>query len=385
MMAAAPGWIGWTRSRTADAARGVAGTPMDEAAFLRLVRGETRGPLASLARAGLSLASLGYRLGAGMRNRAFDLGWKPTHRAGIPVVSVGNLTLGGTGKTPMVEWVARWYRERDVRVAILSRGYGGEGGLNDEGRVLEANLPDVPHLQDRDRVALSRIAEEELEAQLAVLDDGFQHRRLARDLDLVLLDALDPFGLGRVFPRGLLREPVGSLRRADVMILSRADLVPKEARETIRARALRASGGRPWVESRHAPLDLVDANGEATPLADLGSRRIAAFCGIGNPEGFRRTMAHLGVDLDSPGGLRVFPDHHAYSAGDVADLARWARDGRAELVLTTQKDLVKLRDVTIGGVPLRALRIGLEILEGGEPLTMALDRLRSRISSEPDH
>jgi tetraacyldisaccharide 4'-kinase len=351
---------------------------MDEAAYLRLVRGQTRGPVATLARVGLTLASGGYRLGTAVRNRAFDAGWKAVHPAPLPVVSVGNLTLGGTGKTPLVEWVARRYRDRGVRVAILSRGYGGAGGLNDEGRVLEANLPDVPHLQDRDRVALARIAREELDAQLAILDDGFQHRRLARDLDLVLLDALDPFGLGRLFPRGLLREPVGALRRAGVVILSRADLVPPEARAAIRDRARRASGGRPWAEARHAPLDLVPAEGDPEPLASLAGRRVAAFCGIGNPEGFRRTLAGLGVDLEPTGGLRPFPDHHPYTAADVADLNRWARDRGAELVLTTQKDLVKLRGDALGGAPLRALRIGLEVLDGGEAIEQALDRVRPR-------
>src|SRR5207302_2727983 len=117
-------------------------------------------------------AASGYRLGVAVRNLDFDRGWKTSHRAGVPVVSVGNLTLGGTGKTPMVEWIARWYRSRGVRVAILSRGYGQAEGLNDEGRVLEANLPDVPHLQDPDRVRSARIAVEELETELIVLDDG---------------------------------------------------------------------------------------------------------------------------------------------------------------------------------------------------------------------
>jgi tetraacyldisaccharide 4'-kinase len=351
---------------------------LDEAAFLRLVRGESRGPVASLARAGLALAAGGYRAGTAARNFAFDRGWKASHRADLPVVSVGNLTLGGTGKTPLVEWVARRYRSRGVRVAILSRGYGGAGGLNDEGRVLEANLPDVPHLQDRDRVALARIAVEELDAQLAVLDDGFQHRRLARDLDLVLLDALDPFGLGRLFPRGLLREPAGALGRAGVVLLSRADLVPADVRKAIRARADRASGGRPWVETCHAPRDLVDAEGNAEPRETLDGRRVAAFCGIGNPEGFRRTLMGLGVNLDATGGLRTFPDHHPYAAADVADLNRWARDRGAELVLTTQKDLVKLRGDALGGAPLRALRIGLEVLDGGAALEQALDRVRPR-------
>ncbi len=180
---------------------------INEAAFLRLVRGESRGPVAMAARLGLGGAAGLYRLGVASRNLAFDRGWKVQHRAAVPVISVGNLTLGGTGKTPMVEWIGRWYRARGVRVAILSRGYGDASGMNDEGRVLEENLPDVPHLQAPDRVALARCAVEELESEILVLDDGFQHRRLARNLDVVLLDALDPFGLGRIFPEGCSANP----------------------------------------------------------------------------------------------------------------------------------------------------------------------------------
>jgi tetraacyldisaccharide 4'-kinase len=202
----------------------------NETDFLDLVRGRRRGVLPSLARLGLGAAAAGYGIGAGLRNLAYDRGWGKAHHAALPVVSVGNLTLGGTGKTPMVEWVCRWFRERAVRATIASRGYGGQAGLNDEGRVLEDNLPDVPHLQGRDRVELARIAVEELEAEVLVLDDGFQHRRLARDLDIVLLDALEPFGFGRLFPRGLLREPPSSLRRADVVVLTRSDLVDVETR-----------------------------------------------------------------------------------------------------------------------------------------------------------
>jgi tetraacyldisaccharide 4'-kinase len=345
---------------------------VDEAAYLRLVRGETRGAPALAARLGLGLAALGYGLAVRARNRAFDAGWKVAHRAPIPVVSVGNLTLGGTGKTPMVEWVARWYRTREVRVAILSRGYGRTAGMNDEGRVLEENLPDVPHLQDADRVGLARIAAEELESELVVLDDGFQHRRLARDLDIVLLDALEPFGLGRLFPRGLLREPVGSLRRAGVVVLSRADLIDAPTRAAIRSEAERRAGPLRWVEARHAPLDLVDDQGTSSPIGDLAARSVSAFCGIGNPEGFRRTLETLGLGLR---GFRTFPDHHAYTAADVADLTTWTRSLGADLALTTQKDLVKLRAATLGPIPLRALRIGLDLLAGAEVLDDALATL----------
>jgi tetraacyldisaccharide 4'-kinase len=272
----------------------------------------------------------------------------------------------------MVEWVARWYRRRRIRVVILSRGYGRVHGLNDEGRVLEENLPDVPHLQDRYRVRSAGIAVEELEAELLLLDDGFQHRRLARDLDLVLIDALAPFGLGNLLPRGLLREPLGSLRRADLVVLSRSDLIDEADRAAIRDRAERCAGPLRWVEARHAPLDLVGSDGSTTAREEIAGQSIAAFCGIGNPEGFRRTLLPLGRELLD---LRVFPDHHEYTAADVASLQRWARDLKANLVLTTQKDLVKLRAGTLGPAPLRALRIGLEILAGGDVMDDVLARL----------
>jgi len=344
---------------------------IDEANFLRLIRGETTGILAATARMGLGAVAVPYQLVAVSRNLAFDRGWKATHRVGIPVVSVGNLTLGGTGKTPAVEWIARWFRARGKRVAILSRGYGDTAGsgLNDEGRVLEDNLPDVPHLQGKDRVALARLAEEELASEVLILDDGFQHRRLGRDLDIVLLDALDPFGLGRIFPRGLLREPVGSLRRAGVVILSRADLIDASSRAAIRARAETLAGPLRWAEARHAPLDLLDAAGGSFALAELADRQVAAFCGIGNPEGFRRTLANLGTNVI---GFQAFPDHHAYTGADVAALTDWVRGLGVDLALTTQKDLVKLRANELGPVPLRALRIGWDLLEGREVIEGAL-------------
>ena len=348
----------------------------DHDAYLRLIRGQTRGLSANLARTLLGFAEVPYGLAVGFRNRGYDRGWLEMHRANQPVVSIGNLTVGGTGKTPMVEWVARWFRRHKKRVAILSRGYKQVHGLNDEGRVLEENLPDVPHLQDPDRVQSARIAVEELEAEVLVLDDGFQHRRLARDLDMVLIDALDPFGLGRVLPRGLLREPSKSLRRADLVVLSRADLVDIDQRKGIRDRAEHAAGRVNWVEARHAPRDLIDDQGVATSLSVLVGRSVAAFCGIGNPEGFRRTLLPLCRDLLD---LRIYPDHHDYTAGDVVALQRWASEVRADLVLTTQKDLVKLRDCSLGPVPLRALRIGLDIISGEGVMEDALTRVLQKI------
>ncbi len=205
-----------------------------------------------------------------------------------------------------------------------------------------------------------------------MLDDGFQHRRLARDLDLVLLDALDPFGLGRMFPRGLLREPVGSLAAG-----GSGRPVPGRPGRGFGAsgdsgRGRTAAGPLRWVETRHAPLDLIDAEGISSPIEMLAGQSVAAFCGIGNPEGFRRTLLPLCRELVD---FRIFPDHHAYAAADVGSLERWARDLGANLVLTTQKDLVKLRASLLGPVPLRALRIGLEVMAGSDIMDDVLARL----------
>ncbi len=281
----------------------------------------------------------------------------------------------------MVEWLARWFRRRGVRVSILSRGYGQTAGLNDEGRVLEENLPDVPHLQSPDRVALARVAESELETEVILLDDGFQHRRLRRDLDVVLIDALEPFGLGRLFPRGLLREPVGALERSGVVVLSRADLIGAGERAAIRDEAQRKAGPLEWVEARHAPVDLIDDKGVPSSLDFVTGKSVAAFCGIGNPEGFRRTLLDLGCKLID---FRVFPDHHGYTAMDVRSLESWVAQTGANLVLTTQKDSVKLRAGSLGPAPLRAIRIGLEITAGQEIMDDLLaSLLPGRVRNEP--
>jgi tetraacyldisaccharide 4'-kinase len=330
--------------------------------FHDLVSGRRRGLGPTFARFGLAAASVPYGTVVLVRNRLFDAGWKHQHRAAVPVVSVGNLTLGGTGKTPCVEYLARFYRDRGVQVAILSRGYGGSGGPNDEALVLEENLPDVPHLQGADRVALADMAVEELEAELLILDDGFQHRRLARDLDVVLLDATGPFGHGRLFPRGLLREPPSSLRRAGAVLISRCDQVAESAVNELTNRVRALAPGRPVVPTTHAPVAWMQHDQADRPVEAMRGRPAAAFCGIGNPDAFQRTLNEVGID---PIATRAFPDHHAYTRADVDDLRDWARQQPADAALvTTQKDLVKLRADRIGERDLLALRIGLDVRPG---------------------
>jgi tetraacyldisaccharide 4'-kinase len=335
-----------------------------------LVSGQRRGLWASLQRVGLCLASLPYGWAVRFRNWLYDWGRMRSHAVSVPVISVGNLTLGGTGKTPFVEYVARFYREQGFRVAILSRGYGNSAGCNDEAMVLEENLPDVPHLQGADRVTLANAAIEELESEVLVLDDGFQHRRLRRDLDVVLIDATNPWGHGHLFPRGLLREPRTSLRRADMVVLTRSDQVPTEQRQGIRACVDSISAAIPVAETTHQPIDLLNSDGSSLSLDLLKERPVAAFCGLGNPEAFRQTLLLLGADVCE---FRTFPDHHPYSRSDVEDLRNWARRLAMDcLVVTTQKDLVKLRLSKLDGRELFALRIRLQFRAGQEAFDQKL-------------
>ena len=320
-------------------------------AYQSLIRGERRGPLARLGRAGLKLASGPYRLGIWWRNRAFDRGKRTIHRAGVPVVSIGNLSLGGTGKTPCVEYVARFYRELGVQVAILSRGYGANAGPNDEALVLEENLPDVPHLQGADRASLATTAVEELEAELLVLDDGFQHRRLHRDLDIVLIDATCPPHRDFLFPRGTLREPASSLNRASAILLTRCDQVDAAEVDAIRE----------WIAKRFPNVPVAKTEHRAT-TALAPRQAVAAFCGIGNPAAFRRTLEDLGANVIA---FRTFPDHHAYTREDVDELRTWATGlPEGTEIATTQKDWVKLRLDDLAGRPLRTIRIALSFREG---------------------
>jgi tetraacyldisaccharide 4'-kinase len=348
--------------------------------FYELVSGRRKGLGATLSRGVLRLAETPYKLAVRWRNRQFDNGSRAIERVGVPVVSVGNLTLGGTGKTPMVEWLCRWFRARGMRVTIVSRGYrAGDGATNDEALELEQKLPDVPHVQSADRVTASRMAIEEFEAQAIVLDDAFQHRRIARDLDLVLLDAVSPFGFEHVFPRGTLREPLSALGRAEAVMLTRADMSTPDERAVIRNRVQRLAPGAVWAECIHRPLALRSASGDETPLQSLRGQRVAAFCGIGNPAGFRHTLASCGYEVSL---FREFADHHAYSRGDVESLSAWAKQAPVSAVLCTHKDLVKLGIDSLGGKPLLAVRVGLEFLTGREALVAKLEVLASRIAAE---
>jgi len=271
--------------------------------------------------------------------------------------------------------------KRSLRPGIVSRGYrslSDEG--NDEKRVLATLCPDAPHVQNGDRVAAARECVSRFEADILVADDGFQHRRLARDLDIVLVDALNPWGHDFVLPRGLLREPMSGLRRADLVILTRADQVSTERRDEIWRQTRQWCEVTGEVEICFEPDELIDLAGNRTPISEAGpEEKVVAFCGIGNPAGFQRTLETAGFQVKE---LIEFPDHHHFSSSDNEAVAAKARQADCGLI-TTLKDLVKIES-SPDDVPLRALNIRASVTRGEEILAAELDRIAAQADRSHD-
>lgn len=317
---------------------------------------------------------------AGLRGALYDRGWLPSESLPAPVVCVGNLTAGGTGKTPMVAWVVRELARRGLRPGVVSRGYGARtaSGANDEHALLAAELPGVPHAADRDRVRAGR---ELLERGCGaiVLDDGFQHRRLQRDLDLVLVDSTRPWGLPpppnggdsvcALLPRGLLREPVRALARAAAVILTRVDQADPRALAALRERLLATAPGIALATAEHRPRGLQRlGRAERASAESLSGVRVELVSGIGNPDAFERSVRDLGAEVAAH---RRFGDHHSYVAQDLAGL------GRGGLrVVTTAKDAVKLAPLAErAGLEGWVLEVEIAVRDGASVLAALLDSL----------
>lgn len=354
-------------------------TPRTRRLYLELISGERRGVLSGIARAGLSLAAVFYALAVQLRNAWYRLAPGAVKLAARPVVSVGNITTGGTGKTPMVVWLARRLAEQDLRVGILTRGYRGravrfadesreEAASHwrveaDEATLITRLCPRATVIIDPDRVAGAARAVWR-GADVLLLDDGFQHRRLARDLDIVLVDATSAFGFGRALPRGLLREPLWSLRRADLIVLTRVDLVSDEKRARLLEALRRMSGGKPVLGARHRLCGFTDVKGRPVTDIDLRAMQAVVFAGLGNFAAFPAGLARLGATVLA---AYEYPDHHDYSDEEIAQLVDVAAHQEANALVTTEKDAVKLVGRwPEGGVPLLAARVEIEFEAGDE-------------------
>jgi len=332
-----------------------------------------RGEAAAAPRCSLSVVAGGlagvYDLGARLRRSLYDRGILQAKRLPARVVSVGNLTVGGTGKTPVTASLTRLFQAHGKKVAILSRGYGGQNSgvtclsdgqqifqkppqVGEEAYWLARTLPGAAVYTGASRYEAGEIAWEQFKPDLFLLDDGFQHFQLHRDLDIVLLDAAAPFGNGHLLPRGTLREPKSALRVAQVLILTRyqeehdhrtlTDLQAAYPDKTVLTATIAPTAARLFPESR------------LERPAALKGQALFAFAGLARPEFFQRTLADLGVQL---AGFQPFPDHHAFTQAELANLIRQAEATGAAALVTTAKDWARLGERWDAALPLWVLDV----------------------------
>ncbi len=324
--------------------------------YNRVITGEAAGVIPAVLRWLLSVGAMMYGQVMYWRNVAYDRGWKRITRLPVPVISVGNVTTGGTGKTPTVIMIANSLAAAGLKPAILTRGYGAKTGeRSDEVMVMEQECPGIPVVVNPDRVAGGKEAIRRYQANVLILDDGFQHRRLARDLNIVLMDATSPLGIPGLLPRGTWRETPASLARADQIILTRCEQVSSELTD------LAAGLLTQWVNPRciykqvTEVVGVYDQNGAAVQATD---GTVLAFAGIANPDGFVHTLSELGMHVSA--GC-WFDDHHRYMPElDFLEMYKLTAQRHPIAWVTTAKDWVKLRGFQ-PPVPLWHVRIAAQI------------------------
>ena len=324
---------------------------------------------------------------------------------GIQVISVGNVTAGGTGKTPVTEIFARTLAAEGRKVAILSRGYrrkeapwwrrvftqvvdpplvvsdgkrvrldSATGG--DEPYMLASNLPGVAVVVDRNRVKAGRYAVKRLGCDTLILDDGFQYQKLKHSIEVVLVDSTNPFGNGNLLPRGILREPVRNIRRADIIFLTKCRGDVTAVKEEIRRYNTKAE----IVECNHTPKVLRDVwSREEYPLDWLSGKTVCTLSGIASPKGFENSLRHLGAKVV---WCERYADHHRYDSSEVLYALNRTADMGADALVTTEKDAVRFPRLETTPVRCLYLRVAIEILAGGESFTQLINRICFRKSSE---
>ena len=328
-----------------------------ESYVLKLQKETNPGAVEGALQSGLSALESVYIRGAAARRVK-----ETAHavHAGIPVVSVGNITAGGTGKTPCIIALAKMCLAAGVLPAVVSRGYKSElekeGGIVADGRkillserqagdepyMMAQKLPGVPILIGKDRIK-SAAAAKAMGAKILLLDDGFQYWKLARDLDIVLIDATDPFGGGYVLPRGLLREPKEALSRAGLFLVTKAGQVSEKTRESVKQEIAKYAPAAPIIEVDHAPATLTTLSDwpETVSLAEAEKGTAFLLSGIGNPAAFRKTAEEAGLTVL---GMQTLPDHAAYTEADVKSALSAARKSGAATLVITEKDAVKIKE-----------------------------------------
>lgn len=346
----------------------------DEASYRRIISGRG-GSWQRPIRLGLRCLEGLYAFGVALRNRRYDrVG--PKTVLPIPVVSVGNITAGGTGKTPLVVELLQRLSRMGFAPAVVSRGYKAvPGEPNDEERFIERQVPGVVCLADANRIRAAEEAHSRFGADVIVLDDGFQHRRIARTLDIVVIDATCPFGYGHLLPRGLLREPPSSLQRAHLVVMTRCDQVSRARLSEVMARVRELADSAVVARCVHRFMGIERLDGTRAPI-ELAGKRAVLFAAIGRPEAFATTVRSLGVEV---AGVRWWPDHHRYRRHEMDALLKIGRFPPHELLLTTEKDAVKLARIDgLEHANIFVVKVAIDFVDDGGTIlqTVLEERLR---------
>ena len=348
--------------------------------YLSILSGQQRGFIAAIVKSTLSAFTLPYLVVLNTRNALYRNDIVKSTRLPVKAISIGNITTGGTGKTPLVEFSAKYLGEIGRKVAVLSRGYGGDNSsqegeeiVNDECLALIENLRDVPVLAGKDRAKNGEKAINDFRVDCVVLDDGFQHLRLKRDLDIVVIDALNPFGGEHLIPRGSLREPLQNLERADLFIISHCDQGNEQTIRSIYSKLNLINHNAPVCESIHSPVhfDKID-DSSVVELAWIKGKRVYALSAIGNPQSFAYTLKGLGAGLVKH---KAFQDHHIYTMKDIDNAISEAHALGTDTIVVTQKDIVKIRKMNIKDANILSLRIEIKITRGVDLYKAAIDRV----------
>ncbi|MEP6757386.1 MAG: tetraacyldisaccharide 4'-kinase [Chthonomonadales bacterium] len=339
--------------------------------LIEIIEGKRKGVVASVVLILLTLLAYVYMVGLKLFLLPYKLGIRKQFRLPCPVVSVGNLTVGGTGKTPMTLRLCELLLERGLKVVVLNRGYRGasEYGVaivsdykrvllspeqaGDEATMLAGMLKGVPVVVGKDRRVSGSLAVKEFQPDLILLDDGMQFYQLHRDFEITLLLAEMPFDNGWPFPRGKMREPMTHLKRSSAVVLTRADRVTPTALEALKSKVKRLAPGRPIYEATFRGTGLSPLMGnDRKEMAWLQGRKVGAFCALGNPEGFREQLMEAGAEIVH---WQAFPDHHALTMAELQGFLEQSASAGAEAVIVTDKDGVKLPPI-MRPLPIYSLR-----------------------------
>ncbi len=281
-----------------------------------------------------------YHFATALRNKSFDLGCQKATSLGRPTISIGNITTGGTGKTPIVTALSKRLLDLGHKPAILLRGYNATEEGSDEAQAYVAALGNrIPVMPNPSRIAgAKQVLTEHPQTTVFLLDDGFQHRAAARNLDIVLIDATNPFGYEHILPRGLLREPLTSLSRANAIIITRADQVSTAQLESIDQRIISITGSASIAQAAHRWTHLLDQDNHPHNISSLTNKRIVAAVGIGNPDAFKQTLLEWHPNLIT---FHALPDHHHFTTDELA--AYFTNHNPIDALVVTEKDWVKIK------------------------------------------